>query len=156
MSIVENLLRVFLTGKAGSYTEIHRQLFYSTLPRYVKTIPKKEIIATTIWRLKKQGLVEKDRNKYFTTGKGKKYLEKIISRFSSTHPAHGGYNDNQIKKQLIILVFDIPEKQKGKRVWLRGELRLLDFEPLQKSVWIGKGPLPPKFIHKITSIGIFE
>jgi len=36
------------------------------------------------------------------------------------------------------------------RKWLRRELAVLDFRPIQKSVWFGPGPLPKKLIEEIS------
>ena len=49
-------------------------------------------------------------------------------------------------KENIVIVFDIPEKRQQERALFRFELRALAFVPLQKSVWIGNGPLPTDFI----------
>ena len=47
--------------------------------------------------------------------------------------------------KLRIVIFDIPEHKKGWRDWIRQELILLQFQQLQKSVHIGKYPLPESF-----------
>lgn len=155
MSIVEAILKIFLSGKADSYREMRRQLFYPTLPRYSKPIPKKEVIASTIWRLKNQGLIKIEGKRYLITEKGKQYL-KIITKRIFNLPDHGGYHKAVSDDKSLIVIFDIPEKQKKKRHWLRIELKILNFEPLQKSVWVGHGPLPKQFIDKLVNIGIFD
>ena len=158
MSLVEDILRVFLSGRSGSYKEIRRQLFYPTLPRYEKPVSKEKTIATILWRLKKQELIKLEGGKLITTLRGKKHLEKLAKREKNEHPEYGGYDFDQLKNRKIwlIVVFDIPIKHNRKRRWLRAELRILDFQSLQHSVWIGRGPLPEKFMKKIIDFGIFD
>ena len=57
-------------------------------------------------------------------------------------------------KDLIVVIFDIPEKLKYKRVWLRQQLKNLEFKLLQKSVWVGYWQIPEDFIHDLREIRI--
>ena len=50
-----------------------------------------------------------------------------------------------------VVIFDIPEKESEKRNWLRQELVLLKYGKLQKSVFVGKHPLPADLIREIKS-----
>ena len=47
----------------------------------------------------------------------------------------------------IIISFDIPEKEKHKRAWLRSVLRNLDYKILHASVWIGNNALPKELLN---------
>ena len=49
----------------------------------------------------------------------------------------------------MIFAFDVPEKEKRKRGWLRTVLRRLDFTMIQKSVWVGKSKIPQEFLEDI-------
>ncbi len=51
--------------------------------------------------------------------------------------------------QWTIVTFDIPEREKRKRVWLRHALKGLQFTQLQKSVWIGKSKIPRDFLEDL-------
>ena len=55
-----------------------------------------------------------------------------------------------------IVIFDIPERYKSKRNWLRSCLVNLNFKLLQKSVWLGKTKIPIAFIKDIKDLGIFS
>ena len=46
-----------------------------------------------------------------------------------------------------IIIFDVPEIRRTLRDYLRAELTMLGYEQLQKSVWIGGGPLPEAFME---------
>lgn len=50
---------------------------------------------------------------------------------------------------LRVVTFDVPEKDRKKRNWLRVCLKELGFRQLHKSVWIGKCPLPEDFIPQL-------
>lgn len=45
----------------------------------------------------------------------------------------------------VIVIFDIPEAKSPLRKWIRSQLHMWDFVMLQKSVWVGHGPIPPAF-----------
>ena len=40
-----------------------------------------------------------------------------------------------------MLMFDIPEKKRKERDWLRYQLLCIDYQPIQKSIFIGKQPI---------------
>jgi len=128
---------------------------------------ERQRVHTLLARLEKQGLVKKvKRNKgnrlYFTltdAGREKKvsFAEKIkkaliekwrndISVSYETKPS----------KNYTLVIFDIPEKEKRKRIWLRDILRRMGFRKLQKSVWVAQVKLPEVFIHDLKKINILE
>jgi DNA-binding transcriptional regulator PaaX len=59
---------------------------------------------------------------------------------------------SKVKK--IIIIFDIPENKKKVREWLRRQIKDWDFEMIQKSVWIGFGPLPEEFTKRLKILGV--
>jgi len=54
--------------------------------------------------------------------------------------------------QKRLVCFDIPERDRAKRQWLRGELIVCGYRQLQKSVWIGEIPLPQDFIEALDAL----
>lgn len=56
----------------------------------------------------------------------------------------------------IIISFDIPEKQKRKREWLREVLKRLGLKMVQKSVWIGVGRVPKQFLEDLEKLNLLE
>lgn len=56
--------------------------------------------------------------------------------------------DNVIR----LVTFDIPEHERKKRNWFHYELRACGFDPLHKSVFIGKRPLPEDLIQAIDDL----
>lgn len=103
---------------------------------------KRETFASLLSQLKRQGLVErtnwKGRDGWYwrLTARGRAALR---SRERDALPKSDG------RKRLVC--FDIPERDRAKRRWLRGELIACGYHPLQRSVWIGEAPLPQAFIE---------
>ena len=53
-----------------------------------------------------------------------------------------------------LVIFDIPEKERKKRLWLRLELLACDYGLLQKSVWVGYCPLPKDFLDSLEYLNL--
>lgn len=105
---------------------------------------KREIFAAIISRLKAQGLVEGRKRGRKTswrlTARGHSHFEEVSNEYAELPRSDG-------KKRLV--VFDIPEIERRKRRWLRGELTSFGYTQLQKSVWIGETPLPEDFFDDL-------
>mgnify|MGYP001582366406 CR=1 FL=1 len=105
--------------------------------------------------LKRDGLIEKKKNgRWRATTKGKERWAKIIERLKNPLPSTRYQKDDS--KELKIIVFDIPEKEKRKREWLRRALNALGFKMLQKSVWIGRSKLPEEFINDLAKLHLLS
>ncbi|OGF64281.1 hypothetical protein A2661_00880 [Candidatus Giovannonibacteria bacterium RIFCSPHIGHO2_01_FULL_45_24] len=48
-----------------------------------------------------------------------------------------------------LVIFDVPERERKKRLWLRLELLACGYKILQKSVWVGYCPLPQEFFEAL-------
>lgn len=99
-------------------------------------------------RLRKSGYLEisKETNKKFfkLTPKGRNLTELIKFSF--------GYKKWDGKWR--VLIFDIPEKTRGRRDFLRRRLKELGFKQLQQSVWITPWPLPESFTWLLKEVKI--
>ncbi|MDD4931784.1 MAG: hypothetical protein PHG66_06610 [Candidatus Colwellbacteria bacterium] len=102
--------------------------------------------------LKKEGIISCDKpfktdRKISITDKGIKILRKRLplGEYSST-------KENFIK----IISFDIPEKDRKKREWLRCVLNRLEFKMLQQSFWVGLSSIPEEFIQDMRLLDIFD
>lgn len=107
----------------------------------------KNSIKSTIHRLSKQSFIEKKNDDWQVTNLGKKYLkrkEESLRQFSSDF-------NKETPKNLIVM-FDIPEKQKAEREWFRWHLKKFNYKMVQKSVWVGPSPLPKDFMDYIEKI----
>lgn len=111
--------------------------------RYSSRQSAKHAVSSVLGRLKKQGLVVRNGPRRYSTWeitpKGEAAFKEVIDETDLPHP------DGIIR----LVSFDIPEKKRSHRRWLRTELLACDFEPLHKSVLVGKRPLPQNLIQEI-------
>lgn len=99
---------------------------------------------TALCRLKKQGIVESGGyGLWHLTTKGRALAQNYKSRqkdYERTRELSRARKDT-------VVIFDVPENRRTVRDYLRIELVSLGYEQLQKSVWIGGGPLPEAFME---------
>src|SRR3989344_2334204 len=107
-----------------------------------------EVLRATLSRLKKIGLLEQDDSLWQLTKRGLARIKDPLNSHRKALPASEEKN--------MIVMFDIPERDKKKRAWLRAELALRGFTMLQKSVWFGPGPLPKEFIKNLDTMRILH
>ena len=100
--------------------------------------------------LKKDGLLESKNGKWSITSPGKGKYKSILKRLPLAQ-----YKKEQ-DPNLKIVIFDIPEKERYKRDWLRGRLLGMNFKMLQKSVWAGKVKLPKEFIEDLRDLKLIR
>lgn len=103
--------------------------------------PREATIKQTISRMQKHGLIKKEGGKYILTFIGKNIAKYILGRKKIF--------EKKWDKKYRVVIFDIPEKKKHLRNWLREELYLLKYEKLQESVFVGKFPLSRDLIEEI-------
>ena len=56
----------------------------------------------------------------------------------------------------MIVVFDVPEKERRKRDWLRSVLKRLELKMVQKSVWIGKVKIPKELLDDLFNLKLLD
>jgi DNA-binding transcriptional regulator PaaX len=108
---------------------------------------KKESVQVALSRLHKNGYLSNSATGWSITPKGKKYsstrpLDYINSPFAKDSPSS------------MIISFDIPEKDRAKRHWLRNQIKIFGYKMLQQSLWIGPSPLPPLFLKHLGDLNI--
>lgn len=142
---------VFLSGYSESYQKMRRGI-YSPKTRkkdWGDEYNKIQKLYTTLNRLKRDGFVEKTKKKGTRLS-----LWKITKRGSEKCERKANISEkNRYNKTdddfLKIIIFDIPEIERRKRVWLREILKEFEFSMLQQSVWIGMRKLPEQFIFDL-------
>lgn len=114
---------------------------------------RRKTYRTMLARLKRQGLIEKKeyggRSVWKTTSKGADRLQQMRERRCNPFSLASARFASRGERQWTIVIFDIPEREKGKRRWLREALKSLQFAFLQRSVWIGKNGVPEEFMDAI-------
>lgn len=110
-----------------------------------------------ICKLKREGFILEKVNsgkKFFAlTNRGKR---KFAFLHKATHktilPSTSYVKESDSK--LTIVSFDIPERERRKRDWLRMVLCNLGFTKIQRSVWIGKVKIPQNFLESLRGLGL--
>lgn len=54
----------------------------------------------------------------------------------------------------LVVMYDIPERKKKERDWLRRQLIEFGYTMIQRSVWVGPSPLPREFVEYVRAIGL--
>lgn len=107
-----------------------------------------------ISRLKKEGLIKNSQNKkIIITQKGKAYIK---SKYDKPSRSKRYSLKNLPETEINLVIFDIPEKERIKRDWIRFQLEKLNFKVLQKSVWWGTTGLPKEFIKDLKKYEILN
>ncbi|MSR73813.1 MAG: hypothetical protein EXS60_02055 [Candidatus Pacebacteria bacterium] len=134
-----------LNGEAGA------RVMYSLIGNHFKKREretKQKMISeaafrTALSRLKKQGIVESAGwGLWRLTKKGRASVLGAQAR----RKAYEQVREASKTRKDTIVIFDVPERRGKLRDYLRAELVSLGYEQLQKSVWIGGGPLPEAFM----------
>ena len=102
-----------------------------------------ESVRTTLWRLEKRGVIEKRGEKYFVSHEGKKQMEER-------------QQPEQWDEKWRILTFDIPESERASRIWLRAQLLRAGYETMQKSIFVGKNPIPRFLLNEMKERNILS
>ena len=147
---------VLSAGYGASMSKIDHE--YQKNRRFSKlNKPKKEEIEKRkrrlgifISKMKHQGFIQESNGKFSISKQGKQKLNKLKSALPGRH-----YEKIKIPNPIIIS-FDIPEKMRGKRSWLREVIKNLEFKMIHQSVWIGHTKIPRDFILDLENMKILE
>ncbi|OGE82874.1 MAG: hypothetical protein A3B23_00775 [Candidatus Colwellbacteria bacterium RIFCSPLOWO2_01_FULL_48_10] len=119
----------FLSGSGGEFSR-ERRNFKSMLSK-----------------LKQAGLIEEGKSGWIATALGKKKISTSMPSLSY---------EKEGDKTLKIVIFDVPEKYRRKRDWLRRALTEIGFKKLQQSVWSGKIRLPREFMDDLKDLDLLD
>jgi len=109
---------------------------------------REESIRTRLSDLRRKGYVRRNDSGWQITEAGRKYFqEKQQSRFIK-NPFDKSCEDS------LVVAFDIPERKRKIRNWLREQLKIFNYKMLQQSLWLGPGPLPPEFLERLENLSI--
>ncbi|MEK7140391.1 MAG: hypothetical protein AAB815_01250 [Patescibacteria group bacterium] len=103
-----------------------------------------KVFNNNLYRLKNKGILNFDSDKNILIN-GSALRQHVFFRPIEEKPT------GSIK---VMVLFDIPEKKRKIRNWLRLQLKLWEFKMIQQSVWLGKGPLPKEFTERLSLFGI--
>ncbi|MAF79735.1 hypothetical protein CL629_01505 [bacterium] len=146
MGVADDILTILFSYSAG-YKRL-RQLTYGGSPYQSSDSRRKirdETLRSTLSRMRKNKLVSRKGDEWVITAKGKAFYRRRREKRKLEEIS----DELRSRKKSVIIAFDVPEERRVIRAWLRRELVFLGFEPIQKSVWFGPGPLPEIFIQEL-------
>lgn len=118
----------------------HRHVMHMLLELDTRRKTTSATVSSILSRLRRQGLVERNGSTrsaaWRITHKGKKWHQERFQK--DVLPKPDGITR--------LVIFDIPESERGKRTAIRTQLVGCNFRQLQKSVWIGTSPLGEDFV----------
>ncbi|KKQ88243.1 MAG: hypothetical protein UT09_C0001G0028 [Parcubacteria group bacterium GW2011_GWF2_38_8] len=115
------------------------------IPRFKKYLPRS--VRTTIDRLKRKGILEKELVGIVLSRYGKEYIRRKIDSLKQFNKP-----ENVSKDKNLLIMFDIPVEKKAERDWFRWHLKKFDYIMVQHSVWVGPSPLPKEFKEYLEEI----
>lgn len=128
-------------------TKIYRKILWSRINARQKSL-NIGAFNQHIYRLRKNGILEsKDGRIYVHRENLLKFSIKNNSIMKNVFP---------IKTEKVLISFDVPEKKKKNRDWLRNQIKYWDFKMIHKSLWLGYGSLPHEFNDRLRQLGIYE
>lgn len=118
-----------------------------SFPRHTITVDFRTMMAwrSMLYKLRKEGLI-------YQLKEGKLRVAKEGIEYLSNNPSwlkRYKAMRNKNPHEVILVIFDIPERMRVKRDWLRFQLRNLDYSPMQRSVWYGNNILPADFLEDL-------
>lgn len=147
-------------GYGASYGKLSYELNKARRGRWEKQLKKEEEArrknqcAKMISYLKKSGLIEEKEGVFNITKKGRERKKRLKEKLLKSLPI---IDYPKIKfDQPILVSFDIPEKERRKRDWLRDVLNYFDFKMVHKSVWLGFMKIPKEFVSDLSRIGLVD
>lgn len=126
---------------------IYRKILWSRVHARQKGLSS-SAFSQHIYRLNKKGIIKAQRNFIYIN------KESLLDFSTKKNSVIKGISPNKTGK--ILISFDIPEKHKKARDWLRNQIKYWDFEMIHKSLWLGNGPLPKEFNERLKQLGVFE
>jgi len=144
---------VNLTSHKGSYLKLRDSMLgLRETPRFkrewAEIYRERRIFYATLNRLKDQGFITKKTDE---RGSPWKISEKGSERLNP-RPEY-----EKIKSPTpIIISYDIPEKMRKERHRIREVLKLMNFELVHKSVWIGTNRVPKKWLDELRGRKVLE
>jgi CRISPR/Cas system-associated endoribonuclease Cas2 len=151
------------SGYGASHRKLQCEFFKRQDERYKRLTEKefqrklKQKYYNLIYKLKRDGLIKEDfkndsKRLFLLTSKGRDKLRLLKEGLSAKLPKIS--YKKEANNKFVIVIFDIPERNRGKRTWLRAALRNLGFQMIQKSVWIGKIKIPKEFLEDLNKLNL--
>ncbi len=142
------------SSRMDYFIRLHRETREKEAREYTEYLRAKKKYHVFLSRLKSQGLIAEKEKKLSLTPRGLLKLKNLKNYISRRLDVPNYQISNE--KAIVIVTFDVPEREKHKRVWLRGVLKQLQFRMVQRSVWLGRCKLPKEFINDLYSMKLID
>ena len=153
-----DLLDIMLSDRRSGMRKARRSLVHSPpefKTRWADVYRERQSFYSLLNRLKRDGLVAKKKHGetsvWSITSDGQEYRTRLKERHGIPKRVY-----EKEKGEPVIVSFDVPERERRKRDWLRMNLLALGFTQLQKSIWIGNVAVPDDFIKDMRSQGMLS
>ncbi len=134
--LTDSILAILVSATSRS---VERSVLFSRIEaRYPVN---RKSFNTTLHRMKKSNVISSDRD---TVTLMRKKGIIITDEFEYIYRT-------EVKKEKVLVIFDIPETHRKHRDWIRAQLRMWNFTMIQRSVWMGHAPIPEKFVLRLVS-----
>ena len=112
---------------------------------------KQRRVRNLLSKLKREGLVSASNDGFWKITK-----TGLVRLCQKRNGLPSGHYKKEADSTFKLIMFDIPEKSKQKRVWIRDCLKRMGFKMIQKSVWMGKTKIPEEFIKDLSSLNLVD
>ncbi len=137
---ISELIISHLLSARSSYRQ--KKILWELVRKRMKS--SKQNYYQAVYRLSKKGFIKEKDQGYILSDTGKSEYANLYRPIKK-----------KIKKtKKILVIFDIPESKRKIRGWIRSQLRWWNFKMMQKSVWLGDGPLPVEFKERLKDLGV--
>ena len=154
--LLELIFEILHFSKATIHPSRKKQAYLMRQAPITVEIDLKSKVAflSMLSKLKKENLItQKSNDNLIITSSGKNYLKLKDNK----PPWNKHYKkEDAISNEIILVIFDVPEKERIKRDWIRVRLENFGFRVLQKSVWWGTSALPKEFIRDLRKYNMLD
>ena len=150
---------VLSSGYGASMNKIEYECLKNKNKRLDKNINLKDLkekrirLQKFLSKLKKDGLIKETKGEkieFSISINGKARLDELRKNLPTR------YYKKEVHSNSLIISFDIPEKLRGKRDWLREVIRNLGFKIIHQSVWIGSIKIPEQLIIDLEEMNVLQ
>ena len=157
LTLTKTILAILGDAAINTIESFWPHPYYHTFCKHCGKNISKKSIHKNLYYLKKKGLVKfykKDgKQKFILTVEGRK-KSKVFRLLMELADFVIEPSEHNWDGKWRIFIFDIPERLRKYRDFLRTELSSLGFYQLQKSVWIHPLPIPEKLWSEIVDPGL--
>ena len=146
---------ILRTGYGATSNKIEHEFRTIKHKRLISNINNQRInkFKKYLSKLKSDGLIlENESKKIYLSDEGKKKLNNFKNSFYLNKDLYKA----KIGEKVVIISYDIPVAFNKERNILRDMLRVLGFNLIHKSVWVGRVVLPERFVIDLNKLGIMD